>query len=283
LIVNHWPPWFRALYGSDWPSSYVLFDLETSGYDRERDVITQIAHVLVQDRKVVDRLEIILDWTNHLVVADHWLRARMSALKSGMEASGKHCQITYERMQAEGRKPEETLQFYHDLFKVFTAKNMIFVAHNGYAFDEKMLAANFSGFGIAPDFSFGDNTMLDTDCLEKASQAVTNPRCVPQKGDTLRTYFHRVKYTRLAGIKSNLDPFIMQKYRLDQFGIDPKNMHGALNDSMCLHYLMEIYRGQIDAAPFDASPERTVVRDVTNIVNIPQLDPGQRRRGQRNR
>lgn len=276
-IVSHWPAEFRALYGGRWPDSYVCFDLETSGYSFDRDVITEIGHVQVEDRKVVARMSMVLDWTGHAIVADHWLRQRMASLAAGMEQAGKPCHITYDRMKEVGVRPEEALAFYRDLFRVFRDKEILFAAHNGYKFDEAMLAHNLAGFGVDPDgFSFGDNGLIDTDCVEKASQIATNPRVHPRPGDTLRSYFHRVAHTRISGVRSNLDDHCARKYRFAvDHGIDPAAMHGAEVDAYCVHVLMEAFRGQIEDAPAPTAARAP-------WLPLAASGPPRRRRGQRN-
>lgn len=286
MIVNYWPKWFRNLYGGEWPKNYVTFDIETTGYKLDLDVITEIGHCLVQDGEIVDELAIILDWTNHSIVPDHWLRQRLRSVAQSMELNGQRYHITYEKMQKEGMKPEKALAFYRDLFNTLMSRQMLFVAHGGYTFDEKMIAANFAGFKIASNFGFGDNNLLCTDGIEKASQVVTNPRFMPRQGDTLRSYFHRVKYTRLAGVKSNLSDHCFHKYGFaSKHGLTQKDMHGVGPDSRCVHYLMEEYRTQIKEAP---TPEEVVAvrqslapvarsAETTSAVRMRT-----RRRGQRN-
>lgn len=285
MIVNYWPQWFRNLYGGEWPVNYVCFDIETTGYSMSHDVITEIAHCLVQDGEIVNELSIILDWTNHAIVPDHWLRRRLHEVRQQMSLSGYKYHITYERMQKEGMKPEKALQFYDELFTTLMQRDSLFVAHGGYAFDERMIAANMAGFIGRPDFGFGDNDMLCTDGLEKASQAATHPRLQPQPGDTLRSYFHRVKYTRLPGVKSNLSDHCFHKYDFaKKRGLKAKDMHGAATDSRCVHYLMEEFRTRIKAG----SPPA-----VSSVVEPPKMLPREaaivaggnsrgRRRGQRN-
>ena len=162
MIVNFWPTWFRQLYGGDWPQDYCCIDVETSGYSFDKDVITQWGHCLVQDGRVVDRLSLIIDWTEHPVVPDHWLRSRLLSVEQSMELVGKRCHINYQRMQDEGMKPDKALSFIRDFTDTLKRKGTLFVAHGG-IFDEKMLSANMTGFKIAPGFTFGDNGLMDTE------------------------------------------------------------------------------------------------------------------------
>jgi len=250
MIVNYWPSWFRALYGGDWPLDYCCVDLETTGYLATQDVITQWGHCLVQDGKVIDQISLVIDWTEHAVVPDHWLSSRLNCLRQGMEIGGKKCHMSYARMKQEGMKPDKAFKFILQFTDTIRKKGIPFVLHGG-VFDEKMLCANVQGF-VNPNlgFTLGDNGWIDTEGVEKASQDVHQIRFHPQKNDTLRKYWHRVKYTRVNGLKSNLDDHCFRKYKFqEEHGIEPKQMHDAKVDSFCCHLLMEKFRALIRPTP----------------------------------
>lgn len=284
-IVNYWPTWFRDLYGGTWPDNYVTFDTETTGFDLAKDVVWEIAHCLVQDCKPVDRLSVIIDWGDHPIVPDHWLRNRLQYLRKSMELNGCKCHITYERMRDEGIKPKKALEFYYDIFKTFQAKDMLFVGRGSYAFDERALEQAFVGFQVAPEFRFSDNSMIDTDGIEKASQLLENKKAHPQIGDTLRSYFHRVKYIRATGIKSNLDTHCFNKYDLGNRGVDKRLLHRGDTDCFAEHVMMEVYRPMISGemlvppAPRQTQP---TLQPLKRTKPAPQPTSTKRRRGQRN-
>lgn len=284
-IVNYWQPWFRALYGSEWPMSYCCIDTETSGWSWDRDVITEWGHVLVEDGQIIDRLSLIIDWTNHSIIPDHWLRSRLESLRTSMQVSGRECKISYELMQSKGMKPDKALAFIRDFYKTLQDKGTIFVGH-GIGFDEKMLASNFIGFKVAPGFSFGDNGFLDTEGIEKASQCPTNIRVHPKSDDTLRSYFHRVKYTRVENVKSNME-VCFDKYKFqEKYGLKLENLHGAMTDSYCCHLLMKEFASQItDPQPppiFPTEEQKQNRKPVKTTKQTSVFLPGKRLRGQRN-
>ena len=284
MIINYWPSWFRELYGGSWPASYCCIDVETTGYSFDRDVITEWGHCLVEDGKVVDQISLVFDWTNNaLGVADHWLRNRLAALQMGMSMNGRSCHMSYERMRAEGMAPDKAMRFIRDFHATLTRKGTIFVAHNG-GFDEKMLTANLRAFQIAPAFTFGDNGMLDTDGIEKASQILTNERAHPRRNDTLRSYFHRVRYTRAEGVKSNMDEHCYGKY-LKALGIKQEDMHGAKTDSYCCHLLMQTFGAQITEPQtppvFPTEDHKEARKPSKEPARTPAQWTGKRIRGQR--
>lgn len=278
MIVNYWPQWFRDLYGGAWPREYCAFDLETTGFDMKTDVITHMGHVLVADGAITNQLEIVFDWTDHPIVNQLWLRNRIAKLNDGMALSGRPCHTTYEGL-AGGMRPEEALAFYVGFFDKLIAKGVPLVAHNGYGFDEPMFESNVTGFQVAPAFEFGDNNMLDTMCIEKASHpsAVSDPALHPKRGDTLRSYFKRVRHARVTGASVKLDEHCAAKYDFASKGFPREKMHGALADSTCVHFMMEAYRGMITDTP--SAPRAVSARPVP-----PPQGGGQTRyRGQRNR
>ncbi len=237
MIVNFWPTWFRKLYGGEWPTSYCAVDVESSGYSPTQDVVTQWGHCLVEGGKVVDRLSLVIDWSGRVKPPDWWLEQRMNQCKQGMEYAGKSCHITYARMKEDGVKPEKAFSFIQKFTDTIKTKHIPFVLHGG-VFDEKMLSGNILGFQLGNGFTFGD-LVLDTEAIEKANQMTDHERAHPRRDDTLRTYNHRVKYTKMPGLKSNMDEHCYAKYRFQERGIEKKQLHDAYVDAYCCHLLME--------------------------------------------
>ncbi len=156
MIFPYWSAEFRRQFGGAWPRNYLCFDTETSGFDMKRDVIMQIAHCLIEDGKEVSNLDVVLDWSDHPVVPDAWLRQKLKYTAESMLArTGRKFHWTYERMKEEGiRPPEKVLQFYLDLFN--KTQHLPIAAHSG-NFDENIFEANLAGFHVAESFRFDDN------------------------------------------------------------------------------------------------------------------------------
>ncbi len=291
-IIKRWPAWFRRRYGGDWPTDYCSIDTETTGFNRTKDVIWEWSHCLVQDCKPIDRLQLIIDWTNHPIVSDRWLRERLNTLRQGMEINGRISHITYERMQDEGVRPEKALKWITEFTRSIQSKKIPFVAHGG-IFDEEMLD-NLLDDG----FSFGDDGWIDTESIEKASQVPMDERVQPLKTDTLRSYWLRIKHARLKigenNVKSSLDTYCFNKYDFpNTFGIKQEDLHNGYVDCFVGHKLMEIYRPiaegrapTIDMAIADmafgkAKRAKKPVAE-TKTLPSPTQPSGQRIRKQRN-
>lgn len=248
MIVRQWPFWFKQLYGGSWPQDYVTWDCETTGFDKNRDVIVEIGHCLVEDGKVKDRLSVVLNWTEREVPPDGWLRKRLVNVRESMARDGKTYRMTYERMRKEGIEPEKALKFYHELFQTLIAQGVPFVGHNGF-FDEEMFAHNLAGFAVADDFKLPDNLVFDTMAIEKGNQMVGDKNALPREGETLRSYFRRVKYLR-NDVKTNLDTHCVAKYGFaGRHGLDLAKAHTADFDAYLVHLLMEEFRAEADKAP----------------------------------
>lgn len=249
LIVNFWPQWFRdkVFVNGVWPRSYCAVDTETTGYYHGEDLVTQWGHCLVEDGEVVDSLSLVVDWMDRVSPPDFWVRRRLDQVKQSMELAGKPCHMTAGRMRKEGMKPEKAFEFIRRFTDTIKAKGIPFVLHN-HVFDEKMLSANFLHLKLQNGFTFGDK-LVDTEAVEKASQIPDNARVHPRRTDTIKEYFLRIKYTRVNGLKSNMDEHCFAKYRLgEKYGIKKEDLHDAKVDSHCCHLLMREFAALVTAA-----------------------------------
>lgn len=253
VIINHWGPQFTALYGHIFPESYLCVDTEYTGGNEAKDLIVEIGHTLVENRQVVDQFSVVLDWSNHPIVPDHWVRLALRRIELKMAESNRPWRVTYEVMKDEGIKPEKALQFYYQLFQTIKQRKLLFAAHHGYFADERMLRGHFEGF-LGKTFRFGENDLFDTGAIEKASVCLDSPDpevvkkrklFLPREGDTLEKYFRRVVGARIKGVYWNLQ-HCAKKYNIhEKFGLDANNHHTAGFDSLVVHYLMEEFRSRV--------------------------------------
>ena len=298
MIIPLWPYRFRQQYGGTLPTTYCCLDTETTGFNADRDVIVEIGHCLVKDGKVDSELNLVLNWQNHRVVPDHWVRARLDHLNQEMANKGTPYHMTYARMGREGIAPEEGLTFYRNLLATLAEQDVPLVLHNA-LFDEEMLAHAFAGFiGAEDGFRYRDNGVFCTMGLEKANQRASDRNCLPRDGETLREYFTRARHFGGSKTPASLDRHCVPKYRLaEKHGLDMRHVHGALFDAKLVHYLFEEFRelagkarqglppappplvvpggGTVLPNPFDGSSDRP--------PPTPASAQPARRRGQRNR
>lgn len=286
-VLTQWYDWFAERCGGQWPDSYLSIDLETSGFDRSKDVILEVGHVLRVRGRIESEMQTVLDWTDHPIVSRAWLEQRLNRQRQNLELAGKHFPFTIELLQREGRPPEEVMRFYADFLATLIDGPTFFVGHNIIEFDEPMLEANLVGFGIVQsEFSFGDR-IIDTMSLEKANRVFAGGAgwVCPKASEDLRTWSRRVRYAHTGGLKYNLT-YCVETYKLaEKYGFDPKDMHRSLLDARVVGWLMEEFRGQMmktdkrrplieQGSLFNTAPEK----------KVPAAVPSQpvRRRGQRN-
>jgi hypothetical protein len=252
VIVNNWPAAFLEKAGG-FPSTFVAFDLETTGFDRKTDVIIEIGHVLVEDGVVTDELSVLLDWSKSSVVPVHWLVDRIAGLRQTLSDKGIAHHLPYERLCKEGIDPIEALRFYRDFFEQLKAQGMPVVGHNVYRFDEPMLEANLLGFQVCDEFAFGDWQLWDTLALEAATiHGPGNPKALVKADDTLRTWMYRSSYLRA---ETNLTRTLLKKYDLAaKHGLNTLDSHSACYDARLCHHLMQEYRAMLAVAPVKLPP-----------------------------
>jgi hypothetical protein len=254
VIINDWDPAFTSKYGHQFPDSYLCFDTEFTGSDERNDLIVEIGHTMVENGKVVDKLNLVLNWYAHPDIQDTWLTYKLNNMRSIV---GPNWRLTPEVVAKEGMDPLQALRFYQKLFAVWKKRDLPFVAQNGQTADERLLRGNFDRF-LHKSFELPPNGYFDTGGIFKATQIweatdgnLANFRVVmmPHRTDTLKSYFHRVIHTRIAGVKWSL-PAILEHYNLiEKHNADMSQHHNAGFDSMCLHWIMEEYRSHIRPRP----------------------------------
>jgi len=249
MIVNEWEPYFTARYGHIFPDTYLCLDTEYTGGDERTDFVMEIGHVMVEDRCVVDQLNVVLDWSVHPGVDSKLLRYKLNHIKSIM---GQDWRITWDVMKEEGIAPSKALRFYRKFFTAWDVRDLPYVAHNGRVAEERMLRGTFNRY-LDRSFVIGDNQLWDTGAIFKATtlleslDAAHNThrwKCYPQQSDSMKDYFNRVLSVRARGIRWKL------KLCLEHYGICNKlqkdhRYHQAMYDAYCSYLLMEAYRKEV--------------------------------------
>jgi DNA polymerase III epsilon subunit-like protein len=249
MIINEWEPFFTEKYGHIFPNTYLCIDTEYTGGNERSDLIMEIGHVMVQDGRVIDRMNIVLDWSLHKEVDPSFVRHKIDDIRSRM---GDDWRITWEVMKEEGMSPIKALRFYSKLFDIWHGRGLPFVAHNGRKAEERMLRGIFNRF-IHKPFFVHENQLWDTGAIFKATRlyASEDPlhssfrwKAIPEGTDSLKSYFERVLNARIKGIRWSL------KYCLEHYGLEDKledthRFHQADYDAYCSHLLMQEYRSRV--------------------------------------
>jgi len=249
MIINEWEPSFTEKYGHTFPNTYLCIDTEYTGGNEREDIIVEIGHVMVQDGHVIDRMNVVLDWSTHEEVSSAFVRYKLDNIRAQM---GDDWRITWEVMQREGISPVKAFRFYDRLFRIWHARDLPYVAHNGRKAEERMLRGNFNRF-INKPFFMQDNQLWDTGAIFKATQLFESTedyqsphrwKSIPDSSDSLKSYFERVINARIKGLHWNLK-HCLEHYDLMGKLEDTHRFHQADYDAYCSHLLMQEYRSRV--------------------------------------
>lgn len=198
------------------PTTYIAWDLETTGLQPESSKILEIGCAKVQDGQIVDRKS--------------WI------LKHGEPVSEETTRITgitQELVDAEGRDPATCLAEFMEILTPGTPH----LTHNGVRFDIPFLAHHLAkAFGK----SVGEHKEL-TDWLNK--YAIDTAVFVKAKklgmewrwGETFKEFADRVMEVRAFGVKYNVGICV------EELGIDSTGLtqHRALGDVELTHRIYQ--------------------------------------------
>lgn len=246
-VLRHFDRYFNRRFKAGLPSNYCCWDLETTGFKRDDDLILEIGHCIVHNREPANRMATLLDWTRSDHVDQTWLRDQLAYVKEKVERdedgnpSGKHFHITYDRLRDEGVPPEDALEFYFDLFTRIHDGGGFFVGQNSYGFDAEFFACQTDEF-LGERFVFEPDSMIDVGALEKSTQL----GMIVFDDETLKDYFRRVAHYSRKGVKWNIE-HCAAKYNLAElYDLDLSKLHGAGEDSYICHLIYEEIRGLIE-------------------------------------
>lgn len=122
VVQNMKPGSIRAVHPTvayaasvEWPTSYVVWDLETSGLEPTKDHILEIGAIVIHDGEVVSEHQWILD--NGIEI-----KPELTAIHG----------IDNAMVAAEGRDPKQCME---EFMQVLQPGNLPNITHNGYKFD----------------------------------------------------------------------------------------------------------------------------------------------------
>jgi DNA polymerase III epsilon subunit-like protein len=199
-----------------YPTTYVVWDLETTGLDRFNDRIVEFAALMVEDNEVVDSMSFIL---NHGI----------DIPEDAVRVHG----ITKKKCKQEGISPKVAMERAIRLLDTYPAS----VTHNGLYFDIPFLLEEAIRLGLLAGEGYQEfeahvyDTCVDTAVLYKAKKI------------NLRRYWdeafadwgRRVMETKAYGVKFNVG------FCCDELNIDRSNVaqHRAGGD---VELTNEIYK-----------------------------------------
>ena len=244
--MNYWfPPETRDVVGAlptrcRLPDSYLIFDIETTGFSRDYDLIVEAGWAITHNRQVIDSGGIILDWTRYMPndwKFQNWFSERLRKLEDAFIQQGRSYTLTLDRIKAEGVDPLRGLYDYSCLLNEYVSKTRFLAGHGIVKFDCPMLNANFYRY-LGYELQWGNCWLWDTGLIEKAVQA----NVVPYSYELLPDWYKRVEHT-FCKAKWNLDKHCAEKYQLaSRFQLDMSQAHRAGFDCTLNYALCETYR-----------------------------------------
>lgn len=198
----------------EWPSTYVVWDLETTGIDHKTCHIVEIGAVLVENGQIVQTYKWILD--NEVEIPE--------------EAAAIHG-ITNEMVAEEGRDPKQCLS---EFIEVLNPGNLTHITHNGYRFDIPWLVHHVCTILGGDEDELRrllHDTMIDTAAMVKGAKL----ELMRGFNESTKDYAARVMSIMAKGVKYNVT-LTCEELGIDMDGI---TTHRAGGDVLLTN---EIYK-----------------------------------------
>lgn len=224
---------------------YVVLDLETTGFSRDRDLIVQVGLGHVRPGQDPEFEDYYLNWTEHPEVGcmhERIARCRQNIEEKDGRLTGKKCHLTYEKVQG-GRDVEESLTGLRDLLEELRRDRVFLLTHNGIGFDMEFLDNHFRWILGVP-YPIGAGDVVDTGMIEIAIQK--NIPLLP--GETLLAWSKRVRKAGHGKTKWSLTGHCADRYDLwAAVGCRREEAHDALVDCRLTQALFQHYCRQESA------------------------------------
>jgi DNA polymerase III epsilon subunit-like protein len=244
MTPGEWLRYAQSRLGS-LPSSYLVFDIETTGLDINIDLPAQIGWAVVENNKLVDSGSRFMNWASNRSKEDYaWLVDRVNRTKQQFEfkhgyATGNVYSVSIERMLV-GDNPEKVLSDFYKLFTECRKNGFGFLAHNGLRHDQPIIDRVLNQLsGGEMRFRFKPNDYFDTLSIEKSVQIFPEVAHNETWLDFARRAYH------LGGhkVKGSLDRHCSVKYDLpNKHNLCMDKAHEADFDCVLTHHLMQEYR-----------------------------------------
>jgi DNA polymerase III epsilon subunit-like protein len=226
------------------PGDFLSLDCETNGLDVEALAVlpVQVGYARVHNGRVIASDGFIINWMPWL--HDRWLRdefcARCLQTEASMASRGATCQVTLERIRAEGLHPKDVWPaFYHPLTVAF-ARGLPIAGHNIFAFDCPLLVKTARQFGQTLEFD--RSRLLDTALFEKA---ILGDLELPDPAKGHLGYWY--PYARSRPVRGGYSlAACIRRYNLP---VDLSGLHAADADCRAVCHLLAAMQAAATAAP----------------------------------
>jgi len=225
--VRHWRPL---------PTTGLLIDFETSGFETSADVVLQVHVGTMVNRQIVHSETVLLNWVGAGLLEGEWLKNRINNTAAHMLFGGSEFKIDYYDLLHKGVHPVEYLtSLYHRISQHVLAGGWV-IGHNYMDFDHRFLVEHLANFCRIYDFNWVGR-IFDTGGFEVARQL----GIMPEPGETVTNWLWRCRCAR-SRTKWSLHKHCADLFQLWQrSGVNPTAAHDAGADGLLLFHLLEAY------------------------------------------
>ena len=203
----------ESLLRFDKKQRYVVFDTETEGLNLVTSRPWQVAWLLVQGDKIIDKRDFFIHWPN------------LNVSEGAARVTG----FSYNDYAKKSMPPNVVWEkFSEDLYD----KNNLIVGQNLLGFDVYMVNVWGKLMGMDADYSYVDR-IIDTKSL-----ATAIAKDMPVEKDNFINWQYRLLNHKERGLRTS-QATLLKKYNIDH---DPKRLHDALYD---IEMNFKIFRKQL--------------------------------------
>jgi DNA polymerase III epsilon subunit-like protein len=203
----------ESLLRFDKNQKYLVFDTETEGLNLIRSRPWQVAWLVVEGGKILEKHDMFLDWPN-------------------LDVSAGAAKITGFTMKEYNKRKESPRKVWEKFSKNLYDKDTFIVGQNLLGFDVYMVNIWRELMKLEADYSYVER-IIDTRAL-----AVAIAKDIPVDKDDFISWQYRLINHRERKLKTS-QAFLLKKYNIDH---DPKRLHDALYD---IEMNFKVFRKQL--------------------------------------
>ena len=203
----------ESLLRFDKNQKYLVFDTETEGLNLIRSRPWQVAWLVVEGGKILEKHDMFLDWPN-------------------LDVSAGAAKITGFTMKEYNKRRESPRKVWEKFSKHLYDKDTRIVGQNLLGFDVYMVNIWRELMKLEADYSYVER-IIDTRAL-----AVAIAKDIPVDKDDFISWQYRLINHRERKLKTS-QAFLLKKYNIDH---DPKRLHDALYD---IEMNFKVFRKQL--------------------------------------
>ena len=245
---------YARLWGGKLPRNYIAFDIETTGFSRNHDLLLDFGYCVVEGGYRVASGSTILNWGSLTGEIYDIAQQKLYDLIGRMRRKGVAFPYDW-RLILTGSPPHAVQREVNAWLLQCAEQKMPVVFHYGYRFDIPFIEKHSERLLSAPLVLLPRLQLLDTAALEKGLVTQT----MPQLGEDLFAFNRRALGAANAGTFSLWETcvpkyclelpadYVAEKKAIAAANGQPFAPHGAETDAVMTHMLVEKYHQLLEA------------------------------------